>query len=70
MTERQDVSLPCILESTLEIVNYGVEYFGGAFFFLLHFLESTHFLVAILFGTSVLCSSVTVTGIAIDTPFS
>ena len=70
LTDRQDISLPCMLENTLENVNYGAEFCGAAFFLLLHFLESTHFLVAILFGTSVLCSSVTVTRINIDAPFS
>lgn len=70
MTGRQDISLPCILESTLENENYGAEYRGADFFLLINFLESTRFLVTILFGTSVLCSSVTVAEINIDEPFS
>jgi len=39
MTDRQDVSLPCMLERTLEIVNYGAEYCVAAFFCYFTFLN-------------------------------
>jgi hypothetical protein len=39
MTDRQDISLPCMLESTLENANYGTEYCGAVSFCYFPFLN-------------------------------